>query len=79
MSGAFYGVLAELSPAARLGAGLVFGSGLFLTADEVLVPLLGWSGAPREYPVSSHLYGFASHLVYGATADCVGRMVRRRL
>lgn len=79
MSGAVYGVLSEGSPVARAGAGLVFGAGLFVVADEVLVPLLGWSGAPQEYPLASHIYGLASHLVYGVSAECARRMVRSRL
>lgn len=79
MSGAFYGALSELSPVTRMGAGLVFGSGLFVTADEVLVPLLGWSGAPQKYPVTSHLYGWASHAVYGVSSELARRMVRSRL
>lgn len=79
LSGAVYGAMAEMSPLARRGAGLLFGGGLFVAVDELLVPLLGWSGAPQEYPVSSHLYGFASHAVYGVASDFARRFVRNRL
>jgi uncharacterized membrane protein YagU involved in acid resistance len=57
----------------------LFGTGLFVAADEVAVPALGLSKSPREYPLSTHLYGLASHLVYGFTAEYVRRGVRRLL
>lgn len=79
MNGALYGAVAELSPVARKGMGLVFGGSLFVAADEILVPLLGWSGPPQDYPISSHLYGFASHLVYGVSSECARRVVRSAL
>jgi putative membrane protein len=49
--------------------GLLFGSALFVAADEVALPKLGWSGKPSDYALSAHLYGLASHLVYGVTTE----------
>jgi hypothetical protein len=57
--------------------GSLFGSVLFLGADELAVPALGLSEA-AESP-SSHLYGWASHLVYGLTTELVRRQVRQRI
>ena len=78
-SGGFYGAAAELLPKITLGAGLPFGAFVWLTADEGVVPLFGLSKAPTEYPFSTHAYALTSHIVYGLTADCVRRLVRRSL
>jgi len=80
--GALYGMAMETSPrqvrAQRIPfVGSLFGSALFLGADEMAVPALGLSEV-SETP-STHVYGWASHLVYGLTAEFVRRQVRRRL
>jgi putative membrane protein len=61
------------------GAGLPFGAAFWLLADEVSVPLLGLSKGPTEYPVSTHVYALASHLVYGVTAEMSRRALRQVL
>lgn len=76
-SGSVYGLLAEYLPAARLGFGTAFGATLFLIADELSVPALGLSKSPDEYPLSSHLYGLASHFVYGLSTEAVRNGIRR--
>ena len=78
-SGAIYGALAEILPSSTAGLGLPFGAAVWLTADEWIVPQLGLSRAPAEYPLSTHLYSFASHLVYGLTTELVRRAVRSAL
>lgn len=78
-SGALYGALAEFAPAATSGAGLPFGAAVWLVADEALVPAAGLSKSPEEYPLSIHAYSFASHLVFGLTAEVVRRAARRGL
>ena len=76
LNGAVYGALAERTPRASAFGGTLFGATLFLLVDETLVPMLGWSKPPNKYPLSSHVYGFTSHLVYGAAADMVRHAVR---
>lgn len=78
-SGAIYGALAERWPEVTLGAGLPFGAAVWLIADEGIVPALGLSKLPTEYPPSTHAYAVASHLVYGLTTEMVRRAVRRAL
>ena len=34
---------------------------------------------PKEYPASTHLYGLASHRVYGLSLEMVRRDARRML
>lgn len=78
-SGVAYGAAAEVIPLVTLGAGMPFGAFVWITADEGIVPALGLSKSPTEYPLSTHLYAFASHLVFGLTAEMVRRTVRRVL
>lgn len=77
--GSAYGVTAEYAPQVKKFAGVPFGAALFLGADEVALPALKLSRGPREYPLSAHLYGLSSHLVYGLTIETVRRTVRRLL
>lgn len=78
-TGALYGAIAEIVPRATFGAGLPYGTAVFLGADEVAVPALGLSKWAKEYPASAHLYGLASHLVYGLSLEMVRRGVRRMM
>ena len=78
-SGALYGALAEIAPQVTSAVGLPFGAAFWLLADEVSVPLLGLSKGPTEYPLSTHAYALASHLVYGATAELSRRALRQAM
>lgn len=78
-SGGLYGALAEVTPQVTAGAGLPFGAAFWLLADEISVPALGLSKGPAEYPVSTHAYALASHLVYGVTAEMSRRALRQVL
>lgn len=77
--GGLYGAVAEAAPEITAGAGLPFGAAFWLVADETAVPLLGLSKGPAAYPLSTHAYALASHLVYGLTAELVRRAVRNAL
>lgn len=72
-SGAAYGALAEVLPAAASGAGALFGAMLWITADEVMGPALGFAKRPAEYPISTHGKALAAHLVYGVATELVRR------
>jgi len=77
--GSAYGVAAEYAPAVKKVAGVPFGAALFVGADEIALPALKLSRGPREYPVSTHIYGLSSHIVYGLTIELVRRGVRAAL
>jgi hypothetical protein len=82
--GAAYGLANEFAPVGRkmlnpLLSGSGFGTALFLGADEWAVPALGLAESAKKSPVSSHIYGWASHLVYGLTLEMVSKTVRRSL
>src|SRR6266498_3133872 len=57
-------------------AGLPYRAAFWLVVDEGLVPLLGLSKEPGAYSLSTHIYALASHLVFGATAEGVRRVLR---
>lgn len=78
-TGGLYGALAEVTPQVTAAGGLPFGAAFWLVADEISVPMLGLSKGPTEYPVSTHAYALASHLVYGVTAELSRRAVRQVL
>ena len=78
-TGALYGAASEVVPFVRTGLGLPFGLGVWAVADEFVVPALGLSKPPSDYPVSIHGYAFASHLVYGLTTELTHRLTRRAL
>jgi len=79
LAGITYGILSEFKPATRAGFGSAFGSVLFVTADEIGVPLAGLSKSPKEYPLSVHLYAWVSHLVFGSALEATRLTTRKAL
>ena len=77
--GGIYGMASEYAPTAAKGQGLPFGTALFLGADEVALPALNLTKSPAKFPLSTHVYGLASHFVYGLTTEWVRRAVRSQL
>ena len=75
-SGIVYGVASEFLPEVSIGFGLPYGTAFWLVVDEGAVPLLRLSKPPTAYPASTHIYSLASHLVFGATAEGVRRLLR---
>src|SRR5205814_1040839 len=75
-SGIVYGIASELLPDVTMGFGLPYGTAFWLVVDEGAVPLLRLSKPPTAYPASTHIYALASHLVFGATAEGVRRVLR---
>jgi len=78
-SGAIYGAVAEIVPLTTMAEGVPFGAAVWAIADEAIVPALGLSKSASKYPLSTHAYSFASHLVFGLTTEVVRRNIRRAL
>lgn len=76
-TGATYGCMAERWPGVAGGAGLPFGMAVWALADQGLVPALGLKPGPRRQPRPLLAYSALSHLLFGATLECVRRMARR--
>jgi len=75
-SGIVYGIASEFLPEVTMGFGLPYGIAFWIVVDEGAVPLLRLSKPPTAYPASTHIYALASHLVFGATAEGVRRLLR---
>jgi len=78
-AGAVYGLAAECEPRVTKLAGIPFGAAFWLVVDEGALPVLGLAKGPNAYPISTHAYALASHLVFGLTAEVVRSSVRRAL
>lgn len=74
-TGGLYGVLGRRWPGVRALNGMAYGAALSLVADEGLVPLAGLSPPPAQVPVKSHVFGFVSHLVFGAALEVSRRII----
>lgn len=80
LQGAVYGAVTEKA-GVRGGflPAMIFGASLFVLADEIAVPAFGLSNGSGKAPLSAHLYGLASHLVYGASTEIARRGIRATL
>ena len=74
--GAIYGFVAEILPPARMFNGLLMGTIVWWTADNLAVPAQRLGRKPEQVPPSKHAYALASHLVYGFTTELVRSVVR---
>ena len=73
--GAMYGAAASQNREVTAWGGIPFGATVWLVADEIGVPLSGLSKRPTEYPLSTHVSAFATHLVYGAATEGVRKLL----
>lgn len=75
---ALYGAFAEQAPWIASGAGTGYGTLVWIGADEIAMPAIGWS-EPQRYPAEAHMQSFTAHLVFGFTTELTRRAVRRML
>lgn len=71
-----YGALADVAPVVTLGLGSLFGIAVWIYADNLLLWALGLAKRPTAYPLSTHAYAFASHVVYGVAVEAVRQLLR---
>lgn len=75
--GPVYGRLRRNTRIGAPGAALISGAAMSLMIDEGLTPALGYSAPNRDYPVLTHVRGFAGHLVFGAVNAAVAEALYR--
>jgi uncharacterized membrane protein YagU involved in acid resistance len=56
-------------------AGILAGTSLSLCVDEMLNSLLGTTPPSHHFPLSAHLRGLLTHLVWGSVAAAVAEML----
>jgi putative membrane protein len=75
--GALYGASAEVNASTTAWAGVPFGTGVWLAADEMGMSLAGFAEeSPTEYPLSRHAAALGSHVIFGLTVEGVRRALR---
>jgi hypothetical protein len=72
-----YGALRADRPRLDIVGGLLFGAGLWLVADELLVPLLGLAEGPTKHSADAHVKSLGAHLVYGLATAAATQALRR--
>jgi uncharacterized membrane protein YagU involved in acid resistance len=63
--GVVYAVLRRRKRMHPFAAGVITGATLSVFVDETICPAAGFSEPNSHYPVSSHVRGFVTHIVYG--------------
>lgn len=76
--GGIYGVLAEYKPEASAGFGTAYGIATSALLDEGVVPATGLTPPPTETSLVTHMYGTASHLVFGWVLESVRTLIAGR-
>ena len=66
-----YQLLRRRTRMGPVSAGLVTGASQSLILDETITPAIGASAPNREYPLATHLRGFAAHLAFGLAIAAV--------
>jgi putative membrane protein len=75
--GVNYALASEHAPALRRGFGTLYGSMVWATADEGVVPAAGLSKKPSEIPAGVHAYALGAHWVFGAALEAARRLAAR--
>jgi len=77
-----YPLLRRRTGLGPLSAGLLTGAAMSVVADELMTPAFGFSAPNLDYPLVTHLRGFAAHLVFGtavaATVETGWALLRQR-
>jgi hypothetical protein len=63
--GPTYAFLKRWTNLEAVPAALLSGAAMSLVIDEGMTPLFGFSAPNGEYPLATHLRGFAAHLAFG--------------
>ncbi len=65
LSGVVYGVLVEFFPEVALGAGAVFGVLIWVSAHEIIMPLMRLARSPWDLPLNQQAYEVVGHALWG--------------
>lgn len=76
---AYAAALQKAPPSARRwltsGRGLLYGTIVWLLADEIGLPMTGLAPTPRQTPARLHAYALAGHLAYGLALEQTRRAI----
>lgn len=77
-AGLLYGLAATRTPRIRAGFGTMYGSLVWLVADQGLIPALGLSRTPRQLSPGLLAYALAGHWAFGAGLEAAFRAMAGR-
>ena len=73
LMGGLWGALSSFAERPPSGTGVLFGIGLWLGADEFVLPALGLTQPPAHRELKEHAYEASMHAVYGLCLDAVNQ------
>jgi uncharacterized membrane protein len=76
LTGGLYGALTQVQPRASRWRGAAMGIATATLIDQLAVPVAGLARPPWKYSFGTHLYGYASHIVFGMATDAVRRILQ---
>ncbi len=71
--GGFYGGLGESWTWVRWGSGTLFGTGVFLAADEFSLPLLNLGNKPGDETLQAQVQHWLAHVAFGVSTELARR------
>lgn len=74
-AGAVYGALAPHWPTITRGAGLPYGTAVWLAADEGMISLLRLGRTPDKTPASAHIASLIGHWAFGLALHVLRRVL----
>ncbi len=77
--GGFYGGLGESWTWVRWGGGTLFGTGVFLAADEFSLPLLNLGNKPSDETLEAQAQHWLAHVAFGVSTELARRVLGRML
>jgi len=75
--GGLFGALAARIPRTGVPAGILYGVGIWLFADEIALRALDIAPDPEKVPLSQHVQALGAHLVYGSAMGLFTRLLLR--
>ncbi|MCL4302565.1 MAG: hypothetical protein KJ077_43145 [Anaerolineae bacterium] len=75
--GGLYGAARSSVNNLDLAGGVMFGAGLWLLGDELVVPLLGLQGGPTTVSSAQHTHRLGAHVAYGLGLAAATQLLRR--
>ncbi|MEJ7762672.1 MAG: DUF1440 domain-containing protein [Thermomicrobiales bacterium] len=77
LNGGLYGAWAEGIDGGPIASGALFGTGLWLAADEATISLLGLAPGPTKYPLAQHASRLGAHIAFGIGTSLTTSLLRR--
>lgn len=75
--GGLFGALRNRAPGVGSAGGVIYGLGLWLIGDELMMPVLKLAPPSTEFPWQNHARAITNHVAYGTTLGLTDRVLRK--